>query len=87
MNLSLKLALIKARLPQYEAARRLQMTETRLSRIVCGRLAPTPGERAGLAHLLGVSEPELFPGGADQPSSQTRETKAKPSRSPTSGQE
>ena len=60
-NITLKVALLRHGTPQYELARQLRITETRMSRIACGRLAPTPEEAAKLSEILGVPVDELFP--------------------------
>ncbi len=57
---NLKLALLEVGLTQYEAARRLEMSETRLSRIMCGRIKATPEERRELARLVGKKSAALF---------------------------
>ena len=66
MKPSLKLALVKDGRRQYEIARQARMTETRLSRLACGRAEPTEQEKLRLAEALGLDVPELFPsrGGA-----------------------
>jgi len=46
--------------PQYILARLIETTETRLSRIVCGRAAPTLDEQRRLAEVLGVEAAKLF---------------------------
>ncbi len=55
MNLKLKLALIKNGDPQYVIAKRMGISETRLSGIIRGRIEPTPAESARLSELLGVA--------------------------------
>lgn len=61
---TLKMELLGRREPQYALAARAGMSETRLSRIVQGRLQPTQAERERLADALGVAEAELFPNAA-----------------------
>jgi transcriptional regulator with XRE-family HTH domain len=61
MLVLLKLALLRRGERQYELASRLGIGETRLSRIVRGRVEATPEERARIAEALGVPERELFP--------------------------
>jgi transcriptional regulator with XRE-family HTH domain len=61
MMVLLKLALLRSGEAQYELASRLGIGETRLSRIVRGRVRPTPEERKGIAEELGVPEADLFP--------------------------
>jgi ribosome-binding protein aMBF1 (putative translation factor) len=60
VNTKLKLALLEHGESQYAVARRLGVSETRLSRIVQGRLAPTPEERARLAEMLELDQDEVF---------------------------
>lgn len=58
---TLKMELLGRREPQYALAARAGMSETRLSRIVQGRLQPTPAERKRIAEALGIPEADLFP--------------------------
>ena len=58
---ALRIALIEARIHQYELARRSGISETNLSRILCGRREPTAEERHTLACALGKPESVLFP--------------------------
>ena len=58
MNTTLKVALLRAGLPQFRVARELGMSETRLSRIVQGRALPSAEEAQRLRELLKC--PELF---------------------------
>jgi len=60
MNTKLKLKLLELRIPQYAVARQLGQTETRFSRIVCGRIEPTPDECRSIAALLQLNVHELF---------------------------
>jgi transcriptional regulator with XRE-family HTH domain len=52
---------------QYDAARLLGITETRLSRIMCGRLEATEDEKRKLARLLQMPIGELFAHAASDP--------------------
>ncbi len=61
MKTTLKLTLLERGEHQYEIAARVGVSETRMSRIVRGRLEPTEAERKALARALGVAESELFP--------------------------
>ena len=56
----LKLALLRCNDPQYAVAATLRTSETRLSRIICGRLAATDDEKSRIAAFLGRSVEELF---------------------------
>ena len=60
MNGKLKLALLTRGKPQYEVADELGMSETKLSRIVHGRLEPTATEMRDIAVLFGVHPDDLF---------------------------
>lgn len=60
MNYKLKVALHKEGLTQHAAARAIGVTETRLSRIVTGRISPTPEEKKALARLLKMPAQLLF---------------------------
>jgi transcriptional regulator with XRE-family HTH domain len=60
MNGRLKLAIIAKGRKQYELAAEMGMSETRLSRIVSGRLAPSADEQHKLARLLDVPVEALF---------------------------
>lgn len=62
MLLALKMALMRRGVRQYDAARLLGITETRLSRIMCGRLEATEDEKRKLARLLQTPTEELFDG-------------------------
>ena len=61
MQETLKMALLRRGQPQYELASRLGIGETRLSRIVRGRVQATAEERLQIADALGVAEKDLFP--------------------------
>ena len=58
----LKMAVLMLGSPQYHVAARAGMSETRLSRIMRGRIEPTPEERMHLPEALGVPVAELFEG-------------------------
>lgn len=60
MLLALKMALMRRGVRQYDAARVLGITDTRMSRIICGRLEPTDDEKKRLAQLLQTPVEELF---------------------------
>jgi transcriptional regulator with XRE-family HTH domain len=60
MATQLRRLLIEKSERQYELAQRAGFTETRLSRIACGRAEPTKDECARLANALGVTEAEIF---------------------------
>lgn len=66
-NLALKQAILSRQsarrrpLTQREVARRADMDETRLSRIVRGSEQPTPEERKALSRVLRRPQAELFP--------------------------
>jgi len=46
-------------LNQWQVARRLGWTESRLSRFITGRQVPSDGELIALSEVLGVSETKL----------------------------
>ena len=60
MNQELKLALLRDRRPQYVVAREAAISETRLSRIVTGRIEPTEAEKSCLARVLTRDVGDLF---------------------------
>ncbi len=62
MNHRLKLALLEHGDHQYDVARRLEMSESRLSRIVQNRVVATQTERQALAEFLGANVRDLFEG-------------------------
>lgn len=64
MLTTLKAAILASGSHQYQLAKRTGITETRLSRLVTGRDAPTADERRALADALGVAEEDLFSGRA-----------------------
>jgi transcriptional regulator with XRE-family HTH domain len=55
----LKVALVESRRFAYDVAREVGVSETRLSRIVNGRILPTPDEAARLARALGIPVAEI----------------------------
>lgn len=59
MRYELKTAIIRSGIAQYELASRIHISETRLSRIVAGRIQPTHEECRRLAKLLRVSEDQI----------------------------
>lgn len=59
-SVELKVAIVRSGLHQYDLAARVGISETRLSRIVRGRLDPTADERQRLAAVLRTSEDRLF---------------------------
>ncbi len=61
MNENLKITLLRTGLPQYALAQSLGWSESRLSRIVSGRIQPTAQERDSIAEQLGVPRDQLFP--------------------------
>jgi transcriptional regulator with XRE-family HTH domain len=65
MLMNLKTAFVRANIRQYEAARRLAITDTRLSRVVCGRVEATTKEKEALSKMLNVSVAHLFEDDAD----------------------
>ena len=60
IRMALKVEIVKSGIPQHEVARRIGRTETWLSRLVHGRVDPTPQDRSKLSEVLGQSEVELF---------------------------
>ena len=60
MLLKLKMTIIRSGRRQYEVARAAGMPETRLSRIILGRIRPTSEERRRIAESLGVRDGEIF---------------------------
>jgi transcriptional regulator with XRE-family HTH domain len=61
MNMRLKVALVQSGEPQYAVARRAEMSETRLSRILLERATATDDEREAIARALGTDAELLFP--------------------------
>jgi len=60
MVVALKLAVLRSGVRQYVLASNLGVSESRLSRIIGGRVVPTEHERMRLAALLGRDESSLF---------------------------
>jgi len=60
MNHTLKLAILRSGRPQYTIARDANITETRLSRNILGRITPTDDEKKRIAELLGMCADDLF---------------------------
>jgi len=63
-NIPLKVALMQSGRSQYEIAADAGMSETRLSRLACGRSELRPEERQQLARVLGLPEAALAGAGA-----------------------
>ncbi len=61
MLISMKMALLKRQMTQVELARQLEVSETRVSRIIQGRLVAEPEEMREIARILGAPGRELFP--------------------------
>lgn len=59
---NVKAALAERRITQYEAAQRLGVSDTRLSRIVRGRIEATTEEKRKLSQLLELPIDFLFSG-------------------------
>jgi len=79
---NVKAALSERRITQYEAAHRIGVSDTRLSRIVRGRIEATTEEKRKLSQLLGLpieflfSDPGPVPSQAEaQPAKSTRRGK------------
>ena len=60
MQTKLRMRILERGERQYVLASRALMSETRLSRILTGRIEPTAEERARMAMLLEAPESELF---------------------------
>ena len=60
MATQLKKLLIERGERQYTVAQRASLTETRLSRIACGRAEATPDERKRIAVALGLKVAQIF---------------------------
>lgn len=60
MHAQLKLAVLLDGRPQYQLARDLGWSESRLCRVIRGVIDATPADRARIAELLGVPERKLF---------------------------
>ena len=78
---NIKAALAEHRITQYEAAQRLGISDTRLSRIVRGRIEATTEEKRKLAQLLELPIQFLFSGPAPVPS----QAEAQPAKSTRRG--
>ena len=61
-GIPLTIAVIRSGIRQYVLAARTGLSETRVSRLVCGRSQPTADERRRLAEALGIEEAMLFEG-------------------------
>jgi transcriptional regulator with XRE-family HTH domain len=61
LNVALKVALIATGKKQKQIAKRVKISEPRLSTIVRGHDDPTEAERARLSEFLGKPISELFP--------------------------
>lgn len=61
MNMPLKLAVVASGKPAYQIAAQLDITDTRLSKIIYGRLGPKVEEQQKLSEILGKPICELFP--------------------------
>ena len=57
----LKHAIVDSGIPQRRIAKKLRVSTSHLSRIVCGLRPPTPDEQEQLADILGQSRRALFP--------------------------
>jgi hypothetical protein len=68
MNTALKVALLESGRPAYAIAAAAGISETRLSRLVRGRVRPTPAEGKVLARELGRQVADLFPASPRRPS-------------------
>jgi len=62
MNEQLKFALLRCGVPQFQIAQQAGISETKLSRLVRGRLSPSLDEATRLAQLLKEPLKRLFPG-------------------------
>jgi len=60
MRIPLKVAMLESQWTQIDLARRVSISESRLSKIVHAHVDPTPDERRRLAEALGVEEAMLF---------------------------
>lgn len=60
MLLKLKILLMQRKLPQKELSRGIGMSESRLSRIIQGRVRPRARERRLIAEKLGVPQVQIF---------------------------
>ena len=62
MLLKLKMAILNSGRHQYEVAHDAGIPETRLSRIILGRVDPSAEERRCIARALRATERDLFDG-------------------------
>lgn len=60
MRMGLKLAVLRLGEPQYVIAARADMSETRFSRILRGRVEPTVAEKKKLCEVLKAPLEQLF---------------------------
>lgn len=60
MIIGLKMAILRSGRSQWEIARDIGISETRLSRILRGRVEVRDEEREALARILGATMGELF---------------------------
>jgi transcriptional regulator with XRE-family HTH domain len=60
LNVALRVAIAATGRTQKDVARRAEINQWRLSRIVRNDVTPTPKEQARLARILGKTVPELF---------------------------
>ena len=56
----LKLVRMQAGMTQLQLARRVDVSEQKITKIETGRMIPSPGIRRRLTQVLGASEKELF---------------------------
>lgn len=64
-NLALKLAIVGTGKKQGAIARSARIEQVQLSKIVTGRIEPSPTERKALARVLARPESDLFPSSAE----------------------
>ena len=67
MNRQLKAALVLRFGNQADAAQALRLQESRLSRILHYRIAPSPKERAAFMRVLGAEKANALLGGEEPP--------------------
>ena len=65
MNLNLKVAILASGEAQWEIARRAAIAETKLSKVIRGRVELSEDERRRLSDVLGIPAADLF--GSPQP--------------------
>jgi hypothetical protein len=68
-------AVAKRRLPQYQLAACIGLSEAKLSRGLTGRIELEPGERAAIARVLGFAEAWLFREVEDAPETERLQLK------------